>query len=175
MSSAAKGHQISTTPGHKQHKKAPPRPPLPKDERIKRLAGSLCSQLDGEHFENAIKTCNKCNDMVSNYRQALTNLSVIALDPDDKDALQTKLWLLFKTNAYPQALDVAQSRPGEFHFERAYALYRLQRETEAADVLAGLGEAYRAAALLQAQIVSCSLNSLGITDYILTCVAISTG
>jgi signal recognition particle subunit SRP72 len=67
--------------------------------------------------------------------------------------LQTKLWLLFKTSAYTKALDVANLRPDEFHFERAYALYRLQRESEAADVLAGLDESHRAA-LLQAQIVS---------------------
>jgi len=97
------------------------------------------------------------------YRQALTHLAVLALDRNDQDAWQTKLWLLFKTNAYAQALDVTQSRPNEFYFERAYALYRLQRETEAADVLAALGESHRAAALLQAQIVSCNLNSLGIT------------
>jgi hypothetical protein len=98
-----------------------------------------------------------------NYRRSLTNLAVLALDPDDQDALQTKLWLLFKTNAYTQALDVTQSRPSEFDFELAYALYRLQRETEGAGVLAGLGESHRAAALLEAQIVSCSLNSLGIS------------
>ena len=88
---------------------------------------------------------------------------MLTLDPDDQDALQTKLWLLFKTNAYTQALDLTQSRPSEFDFELAYALYRLQRETEGADVLTGLGESHRAAALLQAQIVSCGLNSLGIT------------
>lgn len=89
---------------------------------------------------------------------------MLALDPDDQDALHTKVWLLFKTNAYTQALDVTQSRPNEFHFERAYALYRLQRESEAAEVLAALlGESHRAAALLQAQIVSCALNSLGMT------------
>lgn len=103
-------------------------------------------------------------EWLQNDRQELTNLSVLALDPDDQDALQTKVWLLFKTNAYTQALDVTQSRPNEFHFERAYALYRLQRETEAAEVLTrlgdGLGESHRAAALLQAQIVSCGLNSL---------------
>ena len=88
---------------------------------------------------------------------------MLTLDPDDQDAWQTKLWLLFKTNAYTQALDVTQSRPNEFGFERAYALYRLQREVEAAAVLDGLGETHRAPTLLQAQIVSCSLNTLGIT------------
>lgn len=103
---------------------------------------------------------------------------MLALDPDDQDALHTKLWLLFKTNAYTQALDVTQSRPNEFHFERAYALYRLQRENEAAEVLAPLGEPHRAAALLQAQIVSCALNSLGMTcptHHVLICIVVSTG
>lgn len=101
---------------------------------------------------------------------------MLTLDPDDQDAWQTKLWLLFKTNAYIQALDVTQSRPNEFGFERAYALYRLQREVEAADVLDGLGESHRAPTLLQAQIVSCSLNSLGITrphlpwPHVLSCI-----
>lgn len=90
---------------------------------------------------------------------------MLALDPDDPDVLQTKLWLLFKTNAYTQALDATQSHPDGFHFERAYALYRLQREQEAADVLVGLAGSHRAAALLQAQIVGCALNSLRITLY----------
>ena len=163
MSSTAKGRQVSTKAGHRQHKKAPPRPPLEKGEQIKRLVGSLCSQLDGEHFENAIKTCNKRNGVMYSYRRPLTNLAVLALDPDDQDAWQTKLWLLFKTNAYAQALDVTQSRPNGFGFERAYALYRLQREKDAEDVLSGLGESHRAAALLDAQIVSCGINSVSIT------------
>ena len=39
--------------------KAAPKAPLPVADRLKRLFTSLCAQLDGGHFANAIKTCDK--------------------------------------------------------------------------------------------------------------------
>jgi signal recognition particle subunit SRP72 len=35
------------------------KPPLPVPERLKKLFTSLCAQIDGGHFTNAIKTCDK--------------------------------------------------------------------------------------------------------------------
>lgn len=58
--------------------------------------------------------------------------------PADKDALQTKLFLLLQTEQYDDALSLIRDadRHSDFAFEKAYALYRLQREEEAASVLA---------------------------------------
>ena len=33
--------------------------PIPGSERLKRLFTSLCAQIDGGHFTNAVKTCDK--------------------------------------------------------------------------------------------------------------------
>ena len=42
-----------------RQKAATPKQPLPVADRLKRLFTSLCAQLDGGHFANAIKTCDK--------------------------------------------------------------------------------------------------------------------
>ncbi|KAG8820161.1 hypothetical protein FRC17_010240 [Serendipita sp. 399] len=132
MSSAAKS---KTVPKKSQkYTRAPPKPPLTKEERQKKYYNSLCDQLDGEHLENALKTTNK----------------LLALDPEDADAIQTHLYLLVKTSRYQEALKVTDNNPQQFKFERAYALYRLQREQEAADLLAD--EEERSVILLKAQI-----------------------
>ncbi|KAK2463030.1 hypothetical protein APHAL10511_004685 [Amanita phalloides] len=91
--------------------------PLPLPERLKRLFTSLCAQIDGGHFHNAIKTCDK----------------ILRLDPKDADALQTKLFLLLQTERYDAALTLIDSGEDEhtYTFEKAYTLYRLQRENEA--------------------------------------------
>ena len=60
---------------------------------------------------------------------------VLRLEPADKDALQTKLFLLLQTEQYPAALALADSAEHPFDFGRAYSLYRLHREHEAAAVL----------------------------------------
>ncbi|KII95446.1 hypothetical protein PLICRDRAFT_48405 [Plicaturopsis crispa FD-325 SS-3] len=95
--------------------------PLSDSERLKRLFTSLCAQIDGGHFGNAIKTCEK----------------ILVIDPRDTDALQTKLFLLLQTDQYETALTmVSAGAQGSAHaFERAYSLYRLHRESEATDVL----------------------------------------
>lgn len=78
---------------------------------------------------------------------------VLALDPSDSDALQTKLFLLLKTNRYQEALGITEEKPDSFRFERAYALYRLQREQEAQELLRDADADDRAVLFLQAQVV----------------------
>ena len=79
--------------------------------------------------------------------------------PADKDALQTKLFLLLQTEQYDDALsligDGNDAHP-DFAFEKAYALYRLQRESEATDVLAEMKKNegdHRGVSHLEAQLV----------------------
>ncbi|KAI0667031.1 hypothetical protein C8Q78DRAFT_929554, partial [Trametes maxima] len=99
--------------------KAAPKQPLPVADRLKRLFTSLCAQIDGGHFANAIKTCDK----------------ILRLDPHDADALQTKLFLLLQTDQYAAALALIGGEDDDHAFEKAYSLYRLHREDEATDVL----------------------------------------
>jgi len=120
-------HPVKVTPpSNKQSKrskrKSPPKPPLSIPDQLKRLFTSLCAQIDGGHFKNAIRTCDK----------------ILRLDPADMDALQTKLFLLLQTEQYPAALALADSAGHAFKFGRAYSLYRLHREHEAAVVLDGI-------------------------------------
>ncbi|KAI0319276.1 hypothetical protein OF83DRAFT_1055248 [Amylostereum chailletii] len=104
-------------------KKGSPKKQLTTADRLKRLFASLCAQIEGGHFKNAIKTCDK----------------IIVLDPQDKDAPQTKLFLLLQTDQYAPALAmVDSSRGSDGSFERAYSLYRLHREPEAKSVLKNL-------------------------------------
>ncbi|KAF5321017.1 hypothetical protein D9619_002062 [Psilocybe cf. subviscida] len=101
--------------------KAKPKQPLPTQEILKRLFTSLCAQIDGGHFANAVKTCDK----------------ILRLEPKDADALQTKLFLLLQTEQYDPALALIESDadPSRLAYERTYSLYRLQKETEAKDLL----------------------------------------
>ncbi len=87
-------------------------------------------------------------------------LPVLALDPVDRDALQAKLWLLFKTSKYQAALELTENNPDLFNFERAYALYRLQREDDAAALIANVDESDRSVAILKAQIVCCNVTRI---------------
>ena len=73
------------------------------------------------------------------------------------DALQTKLFLLLQTEQYVAALTLADSAEHAFDFGRAYSLYRLHREHEAASVLDEVKSAVgpdRGASHLEAQLVS---------------------
>ncbi|EGN91808.1 hypothetical protein SERLA73DRAFT_191980 [Serpula lacrymans var. lacrymans S7.3] len=99
----------------------PAKQPISLSERLKRLFTSLCAQIDGGHFSNAIKTCDK----------------ILRLEPEDKDASQTKLFLLLQTEQYGTALSLVNTdhSDSKYAFERAYAMYRLQHEPEAASVL----------------------------------------
>ncbi|KAG8934628.1 hypothetical protein FRC02_009572 [Tulasnella sp. 418] len=104
-----------------------PRPPKPVEEQLKRHFNSLCAQVDGGHFKNAIKTCEK----------------ILRLSPDDQDALRTKLFLLIQTDQYQSALDLISSfttDASKYEFERAYLLYRLQVEKESGELVKQLKE-----------------------------------
>ncbi|KDQ56463.1 hypothetical protein JAAARDRAFT_312486 [Jaapia argillacea MUCL 33604] len=98
-----------------------PKEPLTVSERLKRLFTSLCAQIDGGHFTNAVKTCDK----------------ILRLEPNDSDAIQTKLFLLLQTDQYDAALSLAGSQDG-YAFEKAYSLYRLERESEADEIVSGI-------------------------------------
>ncbi|KAF4620259.1 hypothetical protein D9613_001069 [Agrocybe pediades] len=116
----AKPSPATHKPNWKDHKSTP-KQPLSTQERLKRLFTSLCAQIDGGHFSNAVKTCDK----------------ILRLDPKDPDARQTKLFLLLQTEQYNAALTLIDSdeEPNHHAYERAYSLYRLQRESDARDVL----------------------------------------
>lgn len=78
------------------------------------------------------------------------------LEPTDPDARQTKLFLLLQTEQYDAALELINSGTDEirYAFERAYSLYRSQRESEAAEQLEALGEGgHRGVVHLEAQLV----------------------
>ncbi|KAI0782942.1 hypothetical protein C8Q75DRAFT_488327 [Abortiporus biennis] len=97
--------------------------PPPPAERLKRLFTSLCAQIDGGYFTNAIKTCDK----------------ILRIDPNDRDAIQTKLFLLLQTDQYLSALTLIDANEN-YSFEKAYTLYRLQREDEVQEALIALKE-----------------------------------
>ncbi|OJA17334.1 hypothetical protein AZE42_05913 [Rhizopogon vesiculosus] len=114
---AKAGQTSSKTPSRNQ--RAQKQQPVSTADRLKRLFTSLCAQTDGGHFANAIRTCNK----------------ILRLDPSDRDALRTKLFLLLQTEQYDAALALIAEIDEQRSFERAYALYRIQREEDAAQVL----------------------------------------
>jgi hypothetical protein len=81
---------------------------------------------------------------------------VLRLVPDDKDAKQTKLFLLLQTEHYNDALSLLGDSNESSAFERAYSLYRLQRLDEAAHLIAGIKQRHdqnRGALHLEAQLV----------------------
>ncbi|KAI6100615.1 hypothetical protein F5141DRAFT_1190338 [Pisolithus sp. B1] len=97
-----------------------PKQPIPVEERLRRLFTTLCAQIDGGHFLNAIKTCHK----------------ILRLDHTDADALQTKLFLFLQTEQYEAALSLIGDNTSDHRaFEKAYALYRFHKEEEASSVL----------------------------------------
>ncbi|EMD32887.1 hypothetical protein CERSUDRAFT_57604 [Gelatoporia subvermispora B] len=105
-----------------------PKQPLPAPDRLRRLFTSLCAQIDGGHFANAIKTCDK----------------ILRLEPNDPDAIQTKLFLLLQTEQYVQALALVETLDAssalKADFNKAYSQYRLHNETEATNVLDAIKE-----------------------------------
>ena len=54
-----KASSKTVRPSKTARQKAAPKQPLPVADRLKRLFTSLCAQIDGGHFANAIKTCDK--------------------------------------------------------------------------------------------------------------------
>ncbi|KAF8525996.1 hypothetical protein BU17DRAFT_74362 [Hysterangium stoloniferum] len=123
---AASSTPLSLPMPSSQRKKPSVKQPLPVSDRIQRHFKSLVAQIDGGHLSNAIKTCDK----------------ILRLEPTDTDALGTKLALLLQNEQYAAALALSETLlDGEGHasfqglFGKAYALYRLTREQEAADVV----------------------------------------
>ncbi|KAJ3520443.1 hypothetical protein NMY22_g12755 [Coprinellus aureogranulatus] len=118
---AQKPASAPTNPSKKgPNRKATPKQPIPVPERLKRLFTSLCAQIDGGHFTNAIKTCDK----------------ILRIEPQDQDALKTKLFLLLQTEQYDNALALIESGDqASTKFEKSYTLYRMHREPEARVVL----------------------------------------
>jgi len=126
VASTAKVPSKSGKSNWKDHR-VTPKQPITTQERLKRLFTSLCAQIDGGHFGNAVKTCDK----------------ILRLEPADVDAQQTKLFLLLQTEQYSAALSLIESHsdPNQHAYERAYSLYRMQRESEARDILEDIKEA----------------------------------
>ncbi|CCM06038.1 uncharacterized protein FIBRA_08284 [Fibroporia radiculosa] len=140
---------ISNKATHSRQKVAHKKQPPSDVERLKRLFTSLCAQVDGGHFANAIKTCEK----------------ILRIVPHDPDALQTKIFLLLQTDQYVTALSLlndlsnAQDNLNKpFAYEKGYSLYRLHRESDAMGVLnnikaeAGSDEDNRGVIHLEAQL-----------------------
>lgn len=125
--------------GKDSARKTVPKPPLSTQERLNRLFTSLCAQIDGGHFNNAIKTCDK----------------ILRIEPKDVDAIQTKLFLLLQTEQYHPALSLIEREDEnqKWAFERSYSFYRLQREEEARQILKDQkGEDDRGVMHLEAQL-----------------------
>lgn len=83
--------------------------------------------------------------------------SVLRLEPNDKDALKTKLFLLLQTEQYDAALALIDGGDqAATKFEKSYTLYRMHREPEARVVLGELRSQqsdHRGALHLEAQLV----------------------
>ena len=171
---ALSGKSVLSKPqGKKARPKPTPKQPLPVPERVKRLFTSLCAQIDGGHFANAIKTCDKsecplpaCITGIKGFHYLL----VLRLEPGDKDALQTKLFLLLQTEQYTAALTLLEGS-SDFLYERTYALYRTNQENEARNALNDLkrakGEDDRGTLHLEAQLVrtriACPRSTIALT------------
>ncbi|KAF8589505.1 hypothetical protein K439DRAFT_1383393 [Ramaria rubella] len=108
-----------------QRKKPSVKEPLPASERVRKHFRSLVAQIEGGHLKNALKTCDK----------------ILRLEPNDPDALQGKLALLLHTEQYALALELSETFFQETQmsfslaFGKAYALYRLNREKDASNVV----------------------------------------
>ena len=84
-------------------------------------------------------TCHpqRCRAIAPNSR-ARYNAAVLALAPDDADALRCKLVALINTKRFAEALEVCEKKPSiakACAFEKAYANYRLNRHEEALETI----------------------------------------
>lgn len=89
-------------------------------------------------------------------------LSVLRLNPADELAAQTRVQLLIALDRFPTALESSNTlAEGDVTLEQVYCLYKTGREKDALSKLdqvpVEVGES-RAAKLLEAQIVSPTLN-----------------
>jgi signal recognition particle subunit SRP72 len=146
--------------GRTSTRKATPKKPVSEAETARQLFSSLCSQIDGAHFANAIKTCDKsvCLYPTSLPQKAHLDCVVLRIYPDDIDALSTKLFLLLQIDQYQSALTVidGSKNKSELAFENAYALYRSHESVSAHEATKSLKEKNpedRGLAHLEAQLV----------------------
>lgn len=161
----SRGTRPASKVTHTNARKTARKKPISVPERLKRLFTSLCAQIDGGHFTNAAKTCDKSvyHDIPVCFT-ILIAVSVLRIEPNDKDALQTKLFLLLQTEQYDAALAIVGTAENDNRhaFERSYSLYRLHREQEAIDGLKVIkeesSEDERGPLHLEAQLV-CPLSS----------------
>jgi len=132
-STQPKAPKQSTQKGDPRHEHSHPaksaKAPRSTEEQLRRHFTSLCAQVEGGFFKNAIKSCDR----------------ILRLFPDDAEALQTKLFLLIQTDQYALALEMLEtssssssSQRSSSQFERAYVLYRLHREQEAEELLGNM-------------------------------------
>lgn len=139
-----------------------PKKSIPTAERLKRLFTSLCAQIEGGHFSNAIKTCDKSEQHKFYINTYTDQCLVLRIDPKDQDAIQTNLFLLLQTDRYSDALDLIGDQDNQA-FEKVYSLYRLHREEDVTDVLEAIkrerGGDDRGANHLEAQLASPPLPS----------------
>ena len=150
---------VPTTAGiQKKGYKPKVKAPLSTADRLQRLFTTLCAQIDGGHFKNAVKTCDK--SMFSSFligELAISHIRlVLCLNSSDKDARQAKIFLLLQTEMYAEALSLLDAEDSKETYERAYTLYRLQRENEARDILEKIREGEdddRGTVHLEAQLV----------------------
>lgn len=89
---------------------------------------------------------------------------VLRILPNDVDTIRTKVFLLLQTDQYQEALTLVESSQGSLgDFSKAYILYRLHREEEAAVILSDYfqkdGDGDRGTLHLDAQVV-CFFPSL---------------
>ena len=90
----------------------------------------------------------------------IDHVPVLLLKPNDADVLQTKLFLLLQTEQYAPAFELASATTGiDLDYQRAYSMYRLNQEAEAASLIGNikqrdLGEdVLRGVDILDAQLV----------------------
>jgi len=101
------------------HSKSKAPPPSP-EEKTKKYFKSLSAQIEGGHFANAVKTCDK--------------IIRLASEPSDvPEALQAKVFCLLHLEKSMEALTVLDTFPcadatEAGGIERAYAFYRLNKE-----------------------------------------------
>lgn len=85
------------------------------------------------------------------------------LQPEDPDALQTKVFLLLQTEQYAAALSLTDGND-QYAFEKAYSLYRTNQEVEGRQALEvtkqNKGGEDRGVLHLEAQLVRDSYNLL---------------
>ncbi|KAF8181838.1 hypothetical protein BJ912DRAFT_1023532 [Pholiota molesta] len=124
-----------------QYKKTP-RKRYDEEEYSRRYFAKLCAQIEGGHFSQAVRSCD----------------SMLQRGINDWDLRRTKLFLLLQIEQYNEALALIDSDegPDQYAYERAYALYRLQRASEAREILESIkknkGEEDRGIIHLEAQL-----------------------